>query len=725
MRIACAILMLAVTGLPAGAAAMTALPDDEMSAISGADGVTISLGGSGLAMDSYRIAIDSETPAHATAISANDLDLVPAGAAQLDGVLNLDAGGDAAGTAAGIGIDFALDRARLSVGSMMHSLDSGRSYGNWALVGDTAFRLVNRGLMSSATNDAALYVGITNADFFYQQNWYYHSNITLHDLDFIWDMPYGSVGITNEGLRVAGDTAFRLNFDLMYKFHPDQDMATVTGNDKPMVNFGWTGMLYDSEVLVRGGGAWTGAQIAGEYDQTARTEGLNLSIRWNYKPTPATTTVGPNDLRWQIGRAGGNHALLEFGDWRNLESASGPVAGRYGFDFPSITYDAIPAGSSGPGGLCWGGPQHGPACSGTGRSLLELTPGRIDSISAAINRTDAGTFAWLVRNGNLFAWSNDVAISSDIAATETYDWGLIYTLANINANIYFYPGGSESDTGGGSRNQGVVADVLFSTQTFDMAQPVASRTHGYNWEYGSHFLIADTSPATNMGIGLLGSSYLFAADDLRLWLKNTWAGTAYPHNYDGGIDMMSPRTRIQLKGLFGGARLPGGLDVVSIANIDLNVEGFYNARLSPPPDGENYLAYSAAMRIGELNDATGSVLASSLGSYLSIEEPARPGVDLRWTDMSGDVAWTDGRLELVARGEQPSYNGGRPILALENTILVGATAATRLADGATGTTLANPGQVLSADIQFGGRQMTRAIIPAATLQAGIELMPKY
>ena len=728
---------LAALVLSGSAFALQPMSEADMAGVDARDGLMLTVDGSP-SVGMIVLDVDASTAAQRNQLQMHNVSWAHTGSATQALVNTLDAGATASGEPY-LHLRSDLDRGRLLMNSLTLGSDPGRSFGQWALNGKFDLELLNRGLFhNDPGNDSArLYLALTDASLFYRQNWYYHSNITLDDLDFVWDLPRGSVGMAGNELRVAGDVDFRLNFDLLYKFHPDQDLNTITANDRPMVNFGWEGRLYDADVRIRAGGVWDGSEVGGAIDQTARTGGINIGLGWNYKKNQGDA-VTPNDLRWQVGRAGGNNMRLEFGDWRNLQNGAG-VRVPLGFDFPSITFDVVPGGVAGPGGLCWGADVHGSGCAGAGGKLLELAVGDISGYSAAVNRTDGGAGLFLIRDGNLLAYSNQVTASAsgpdgvmgtadDVMAPETYNWGLIYTLANINSNIAFYPGGSESDVGGGSRSQGVMADILITSQTF------SAGTQGYNWENGTHFMIADTCSAVgpgcpdgevNMGIGYLGANFLLAADNTRIWLKNTWAGTAFPNNWQGGIDLTSPRARLQLSGLLGGVQLPTGLDRVDIASVDLNLEGLLNFRLSPPPDGENFLAYSGAVRLYNMSDTANSVLTSGSGSYWSIAEPGRPDIDLRFANMSGDFAIDQGRLEVIARDELGP--GSDPMLVLEQRLLVGMSAASRIADSVSGMTLPGgwaAGQPLRSEVYLGDKRMGQMVIPAANLGGSIALMPK-
>ena len=184
---------------------------------------------------------------------------------------------------------------------------------------------------------------------------------------------------------------------------------------------------------------------------------------------------------------------------------------------------------------------------------------------------------------------------------------------------------------------------------------------------------------------------------------------------------------MQFKGLLGGVSLPRGEEVVGIAGMDLNLEGLANFRISPPPDGDNYLAYSSAIRLYPMVDQADSNLVSGLGSFWSISEPGRPDVELRLSHIQGDIAITEGRLEITARNETGA--GEPPQLTLSNKILFGASAQDRINDGMTG--LSNPsiyggqvGQAVKADVYFGSDRLGDIVVPNGSLKATIGLLPQ-
>jgi hypothetical protein len=255
---------------------------------------------------------------------------------------------------------------------------------------------------------------------------------------------------------------------------------------------------------------------------------------------------------------------------------------------------------------------------------------------------------------------------------------------------------------------------------------------------------------------------LLAADDLRLWLKDTTSSTS-PGNLTGGLDLFSPRVRYNAKGLFGGARLPTGTDLIRIANIDMNLEGLLNYRLSPSPtdtqpgktaESNNYLASSAAIRLrcgtahatafgcndksgtgftNIFSDIAGATMASGEGSYISIEEPGKPGIDLRVADLSGDLAITEGILQMrtaadtnadAAPGASNKFNTTRADLTIANKIMYGASAAARMNDAVAGSSLGEggpAGRPLTSNLRFGGNDILSMAIPAMSSYYSITL----
>lgn len=757
---------------------MTPMNEDELATVNGQDGLEAVLTTPAISLNAWRMAADAGSVSAAGGISATGATLYPfGGASTLDGTLSVDVGANSTNAEGALALVSHLDQFRLggtyngtpssASGGFSSRLtaDTDRSFGEWTLVSGASgldFSLVGKPFYG-APSTTSLKLSLMDARLFYRQNWWYRANIVLDDIDFVWEMPAATVDADVNGLRLAGDATFSLDFDLLYKFANDQNMTTVTANDRPIVHLGWQGTLQDSLVYLRPGGIWN--TVANQYTATTfgslpagRSEGINTGMRWNYA----------SDFIWRIGNASGDREMLRFGNWTNLEQATGPVSGRYGFDFPLIVLDALDAGSAtnAGGSLCWGGAMTNAACSGGG-ALVNLRAGTVEGYNTDVDRTGGATAMQVIRNGSLYAWANSITVSSNNGTlVDTFPWGLIYTLGNIQSNVYLYPGGSESDAVN-SRKQGVLMDVLFTSHSFgnwESNNLIASGgtcnpTTGAGcvdttrWSHGTHFMLGDMDK--QQGVGLLGASFLLASDDLRIWLKNTWGGQNAPANYAGGIDLFSPRTRAGLKALFGGVRLPRGHDLVRGTDIDYNFEGLWNFRLSPAPadyvgESDDFLAYSGAIRYrcgsaaawgcldNAFSESAGSTFASGSGSYMAFSEPGRPDVALKFADMSGDVAWTEGRIQLRARtdtcdpGIDPTCgpaksSTGKPDLVIGNKLLIGKSAEARINDAAAGSSLGNggpAGRTFTSNVMFGNNHMLTWAIPAANMYASIVVMPQ-
>ncbi len=827
--------------VPAASFALSSLSEDELSHVNAQDGLVYNLTAPTLSATEFSLktGIDpsspeglASTPAQLQAdpfggIRTSPLRMsTPGGTGNMASSWVLDAGANASGPAASIVGH--MDRYRLggeTVAGVKHGYisalvgDTDRSFGEWALVSDMDFSLQGQGLLLNG-GKSYLKLAYNDAALFWRQN-EGHATLALSNIDFLWETPAGSVGIDQQGLRLASDTTtFRISLDAYYKNNADQDMTALTVNDRPGIRYSWGGTLYDTVLYARSGGAWntastqaTNVAFAADGKSTLNlpagfSSGVNLGMRWNYRDEKVTNPAA-GDFLWSIGNikpmgrgnaAGdGDQEYLEFGDWKNLEQASGAVPGRYGFDMPLLAYDALAAGAvyspttdNAGGSLCWGGAMSGAACATTGK-LLRLAPGTVEGYDASgsdtVNRTGGALFMDLIRDGNLLAWSNRVRVIhiDPVSGQKVYDdtpaqggnadgsgysWGLISTMANMNANIYFYPGGSETP-GSGNRKQGAMGDLLFTSQSFDSpnfknwnfdvnnpdpvkkAAAVAAKAlcdanasstacNNARWSQGTHFMLADT--AKQMGVGFLGTSILIAADDLRLWLKDT-TGDASPNNATGGIDLFSPRVRYNLSGLLGGARLPNGHDLIRVANIDMNLEGLLNFRLySAPtnvqsgkkPDSNDYLGYSGAIRLrcgnasnfgctdNVFTDSVGSTTASGKGSYIHIEEPGKEGTYLAFDDLSGDLAMTEGAIQLRAAANDNTntapnsgnkFSTDRADLNISNKILMGASAGARLTDGVAGAGVGAggaAGRPMTGNIRFSGNDIMSMAIPAAS-----------
>lgn len=626
------------------------------------------------------------------------------------------------------------------------------SFGRVAIDGSVSLEYANfGGLFNASGSDADLSASFTDGRIFYRQLWHEHPYLIFDNVQAAWNISGGTVGFLasaaddpfgmSGGLIQSADRIdLQLEADWEYKFPVGlgEQPFTITGNELPMLRFGWNGAVKDADLVWRTGGAWANDAWA------SATQGLTFSSRWNYITNAEALAAGDagSEFRWVLGESGGG-VQLELSDWRPLGN------NPYAHNFPLISLDVINAGQ-GPGGLCFGGANAGPLSAGAGCAngqVLNLQAGDINAFrpetyssggvaGGGTRVTNAPALAAFVRDGNLLAVSNKVKLREAGVTTWELNWGLIYTLANIDGNIYVYPGGNPSDDilfggGGNSLDYGVIFDLLLMSQTLSSSGDV----QGLNWNQGSHFMLADTEFETGgVGIGFLGANVLLAANDARFWIKPQWNSADF---YEGGIDILAPQSRLGFSGFFGGATLPDGLEIVQGAFIDINFEGLLNLRLSPSDPastlaegGSNYLGYSMAARFGNLDDAnfalgSGGNLASGSGSYIALAEPGRTDVEIRLDQITGDVALVNGIVDLRGEGEESA--GSRPSLVISHDILIGQTAAARMNDAVVGHSLPGgaAGQPLIInDVSFSGDSLGKIAVPSGQWGAKLALKPQ-
>lgn len=732
------------------ALAMQQLTEHDLSSVSGQSGIDMIISAPQANIDKYEFLYDSGAQAGGFNYTGINLRSMTANT-NLEQSISIDVGTNAAGRAA---LLYSTELNNFRMGGVGNTGifsylagDTVRDFGNWAFQGDMGMSLqVEGGMFNNASSTSKINIAINDATLFYRQNWWYHSDIALTDFDFNWQMDAAQIGMTSEGLRVAGTADFSIGFDGLYSFDSRQDMQTIHSGYKPAIFLGWGGTVKNAEVLIRPGGLWNTATNSGTNPAnpiSGRTAGINYSLKWDYEPNFAV----------RIGHASGDREWIEMADWRNLESPTGPVAGRKSYDIANLTVDALSAANdaNGAGRLCWGHSSvqtSGSACP-TGGTLLNVQPGTVQGYDAVVNRTNGAALVSVMRQGNIYAYANSFKAGADIPGyvTEQFDWALVYTLTNASSNIYMYPGGSESDVNGSnSRNAGAILDILYTAHSFgDWAD-------GGKWTYGSHMMIADTAEGAMQGIGLMGLDVLLAADDMRVWIKNG-------NDASGGLDILSPRMRAHYKGTLGSAKIPRGTDITRVANLNYNFEGGFNFRLSPNTNTyvtkanavnsteDSFLSFSNALRLscseaaaaaGRLGcgaivgfttvgngfgAGAGNTFASGQGSFIAVEEPGRAGVDLRFGDLSGDMAVVDGRMALSklepAVGNTPEKKAG---LKIEQTMLLGTSSAARMNGALTGIVgVTGIGRPVTSNVSFGGSDVYSMAIPAGQIYSSMTI----
>lgn len=626
-RVSMGLYCLFLLGTPAQA--LEAIDDDSLAAVHGGDGLTVELSSAAIPASRVRWSVDSGVTA-VGAVTINpatwaQLETVSLKPVALDGTAaagkvtytaTFDVG--AASNVAVPAIALKLDgsRTRLLIDKVTHQIDTTRSLGTLAFDSQTSFSLINtNGPFNNADALAQLSVNIGDAKLFYRQGAAGTPEALFDALRFKFDFTDGTVGINSSGLRIAAATAnLDAGFSLRYEAAPAAaDAFTKKAGDLPVLQWSWLGKLNNLEVAVKSGGAWYGTTGSPAVEDTAnRSQGLNMSLRWDYDPSFAWYTQEP-----------GSNIRAVFGNWQKLSGAP------YALNFPNITLDVLKAGQE-PGGLCWRGTSNGPTCPGGGQYL---------------NVAAEDGFGLLVRDGNLHAYSTSVKLQDDInkdgdyldtsalgtPEDEAFPWALIYTLGDVDANVFVYPGTGAAST------TGMKLDGIIKIQSNSSA-----------WNSGSHFMIADTAATkgagtTTLGIGFLRSNILFAFNDMLLTLKPE------------GINLNSPQVRVGFSGRLGGGEIKTGdlatADEVKLLDVDANLEfDKFDVTLSPSPSGQSFMGFSAKMRFVDL-DVPNFASADPDGSYIAISEPSRSDVSIRLAKITGDLAMINGRVDLLSEAE--------------------------------------------------------------------------
>lgn len=779
--------------------AMQVLDDSDLAAVSGQDGLTINIDATdGWSADSvtYRAdsgtALESELNISTVALDGVNTDGSQAGAAPANADFTMDFGADSGGLpllALGLHTN---SRIRVRSDSVtIPTAGNARSLGTFAFDFSGGIDLVNNGIFNADYDKAYLYGEINDGDLFYRQGGVTAPWMAMHEFKLKWHIPEGTLGIDSEGIihqsgspwsvgdaqrpfdpndpgYIAPSESDLIKLALDFEYIVGAGNATeeflVDSTARGLMHFGWLGSIKDAQVKWMPGGVWQGA-TAGVFDpygvDAVDTEGLRFSSQWDYvnlDDISNSSLTADDEFRWRLGEtadvasADQSSINFELGDWVmwGERSARKPAA-HY---FPLIALDVINGAGQGPGGLCWGhGPNYvnsGGSCGSSGQ-FMNVQPGRIGDYYGFSHTGDSGALAVIVRDGQLQAYSRKVRLletdSAGNESTREFDWGLIYSLANVDANFYLYPGGTVYDSGAGSyvAGNGIIADILLKSQTLDTSNELQAD----NWDHGTHLMIADTE--ANMGIGFMSSSFVVAGNDTRIWVKPQDGGDYY----SGGIDIFSPEARFNYRAIFGGGLLPGHPDydpdsttqaqTVRGANLDLNLEGLVNLRFSPSDPNEsnnidgsrNYLGFSGALSLGSnLGDGMigattnlstcGSDGQSTCGSYLSIAEPSQPNAALKLANITGDLAFTDGRVDVVGTNEIAP--GSEPKMVIAKKIKAGYAAAADLGavlDTVPGISSANAGQPVMIDnIMLGEANLGRMVIPSAQIYSSITLEPQ-
>jgi hypothetical protein len=542
---------------------------------------------------------------------------------------------------------------------------------------------------------------------------------------------FGGFAAGRSGLYIGtSHLDFNMTWDVAMRTQPlggaaggfRSDQGDVLG----MTYWGWTGGFNKAELLVSGGGLWaapTGTQrynpsyptdSSGSYTSLARTGGLNLGFQADFD----------SNFTWIVGEATG-HRIVGFSNWVPLDATV------KGISAPNITMDVISGtAASGVGGLCWGGNAYGGstlctnaigvngpssawgngalAASNTATPTSPTNPGNFLNFAPA-----AAGLALVVRNMNLQAYSTKVTLYDDAnndgvftaAETKNYNWGLIYTLGQVDGNVYYYPG----NIAGAPTANGISADMLFMSQSF---YPTGS--NGNVLLGNTNLMISDTTK--NLAIGLTQANILFAAKQLNLSLI---AGATAV----GGIQLTSNDFRLEIEGIIGGGPVPtlAVAKYQKVMYLDANLQAsLFNALLYPDSsNGYPFLGYKMRLKLGvpagsttavasTLGNAQGS--AAPGGSFLTMAEPSNPNASVTFSNITGDMNITGGRLFLISSGDAVNAPDGLPRLQIAQTMQLGTTVA--------------GGTALTADVNFGNQRLGGISIPSGQIYSSVMLKPQ-
>lgn len=694
--------------------ALEALDESMLSAVHAQDGLTLSLESeSGISADRVQWITDRGAAAadsctggltdrHACTLFSAALSGV--NGQPLDTRLTLDAFG---GAPAGLALQLDWQPLLLNVsrfGLNTPTVDySARSLGHIGLYSQGYLQLLNRnGVLNSSGNNAHLDFA-TTGDLVYRQGNVGSPEFSLGNLRLASRFTTGAaaghadgngtVGVDAQGLVIAAPyTETDFSFDLMFKAAPAT--AFDRNGRQGILHFAWTGGLVNPLMRIAAGGVAYGTYAAGGhtfYDHTGtngggpRSQGLNILASWDFD----------TDFGWSIGQAGGNQTAARFSDWRRM----GPASATPMLSMP-VTLDILQNGT-GPAGLCFGGGFASGApvassCTSAGGTWIS---GGVSAGKAAM--------AVLIRDGHLHAYNQTIEVNDPTSLTpvDEYDWGLVYTMGKVDADILLYPEGRNPGVALSTNSTGIKADITATIQSpgfWDKANSsnAATRaTAGAGWATNTHFMVADTNvngTGAQYGVGLINADLAWSVRDL--YIRVVGSDSGYP-GMPGGLWLQSDtKAAYQFRGLFGGGNLenlatPTG---IALTDIKLSTNRFIFA-LSPQAP----IAGDAPIGFAGLLDLDGT-------SYVSLGEMASPASAYRLYDISGRIGWKDGKVNLVS-GQ--NTGDGLPRLSISNTLLFGSSA-----DFGSGG-----GAPVVAKVGFGNENFGRIALPAGHWHSDVSL----
>lgn len=595
---------------PAPVQALSEMSEHELSAVNAQDGLEVSIATNTITADRLRLDIDNPNGSYPGYNAYLDLEDITLTGVNSDGTTTglattftstFDVGAVSQSTLPAMAFQSSWTRTRFMAEAIRHQSDSGKSFGSTAFDSSGSLSIINTGgPFNGASNEAYLNAQITDGEWYYRQN----------GNEFIWDNLNANIGYSGGTLSLDASgitfTATRFDWDVQwdigYRSSPAVAMSSAA-DVVPYLHYGWAGGLRNVQATIRGGGVWVGPV-------TSRTQGVNISWRAD----------ADTDFEWIIGDAGSAPAVLYFQDWVNLPGATA------GLNIPNLTLDVINA-NQGPGGFLYRGTDTD--------TLYSMPP-------------DAGALAVVMRDTSFLTYNTKVRlVDTTIARDQVYDWALIYTLGDVDLNLFAYPGGKPSVN---------AAEGL----RFDLALGVQSP--GPNWTKNSHFLIGDTDVGSNVAVGFVNTNFLINIDNGYLTLLSS------------GLELETQTDfRWRLGAIFGGGILTDLTTPVRMFDLDLDLHASgINVKFNPPPCPlsvcATYMSYQWDARLYQSNAADPSTADSSI----AISEPSRPNVKLVFGEIGGDVQVRNGVIDLRAGTETPADNETR--LAFEQNLRFGLSA---------------------------------------------------
>ncbi len=711
--------------IAASSYAMQSLPDDEMSSVTAQDGIVLSMTESAAGVSISSAAYLHNDPNVALQNEAGELGLRNSNinikrATGVTGPLflaTLDVGASSASsTDIFLGLKAELARSQIQIGAVnLASVTSGvgsGSLGRYFIETPVNLDLAGRTLFDSTTtnygsslalnfgkvnmaNWAIGYQGATDpGKIFWRRgdNAAGAPEMLMNDFSFLFALDDGRFGFNNNSFVIeskpGSKVRFSLSLDILYDGNGTTPFA-VGATDKPMLFWGWRGSWTDLYLeFLKAGGRVDGSG-----------KGIYSNIKFNYDP----------DFVWAVGEGGDKPGYLEFGNWTKLPGNT------HAFDIPFFGIEALAGGATaqGTGGLCWGrstitATANG-ACSGTGEgpvaSQLPVQPIKVR------RNNDPHALAITFRDMHLAAYSSTVSVvdrtisgKAGAPVITPYNWALIYTLADLDAEIFISPYAD---------SQSARLDLAVMSQTHATDASPADRTR---WNTGSNFMIGDTD--TGFGIGLMGADVLIALRNGRMGMTSA------------GIKTDAPLFRYQLRGMLGGGAIPAMTIPQAMTYVDVNVEADRYVFTLGPGQGVNdsYLAYSGFVNLANLNETdfaspsgTGNH-AHDDGTYLSFAEPSfdKLGIDLRLADLRGSIGVGEGKVEMQGEGD---LGTGKIQLLISNNLYIGRSSSVPCAWGVSCSMAAGNPLVVNA-LEFGGKSLGSLAMPSGIVRSELRLLPQ-